>query len=81
MTDRPYSPLADGMGCLMNAYIGLGSLYGTALYCVVALDLLTRGDLCGFLGWIFLLGPIVTALAGAVWPLALFVWPFGGGFL
>jgi hypothetical protein len=79
--NRSYSPLADGMGCLVNAYLGLGSLYGTVLYCVVALDLLMRGDLCGFLGWIFLLGPIVTALAGTVWPVALFVWPFGGGSL
>jgi len=81
MTDRPYSPLTDSMGCLMNAYLGFGSLYGTVLYCVVALEFLMRGDLCSFLGWVFLLGPIVTALAGAVWPLALFVWPFGGGFL
>lgn len=79
--NRPYSPLTDGMGCLMNAYFGLGGLYGTALYCMVALELLMRGDLCGFLGWILLLGPIVTALAGVVWPLALFAWPFGGGLL
>jgi hypothetical protein len=78
---RQYSPPSDGMGCMMNAYAWIGSMYGTALYCVVALDLLMRGDLCGFLGWIFLLGPIVMGLAGTLWPFALFVWPFGVGFL
>lgn len=69
-----YSPMTDATGCLINLYSACGSITGTLIYGIGAIDLLLRGDLCSFLGWIFVIGPLFSGIAGALWPLAAIYW-------
>ena len=72
--------VADAVGCVTHLYQLVGTTYGSLVYAYFGLQFLLSGDLCGLVTWVFLLGPLVSAAGGALWPLAIFVWPFPGGF-
>jgi hypothetical protein len=74
---KPYAPMSDFMGCFAQGYSLIGTVYGAALYLVVALELFLRGDLCSLLAWICVLGPLCATFGAALWPFALCSWPFG----
>lgn len=74
MTERDHSRSAESAGFVYPLYELVGQISGTIAYYWVAVDLLVKGDLCGFLGWLFLVGPFASLFISKLWPIFLIYW-------
>ncbi len=63
---------------VFSLYSGIGSVYAPFFYVTTAMQLLLSGDPCGFMGWVFIIGPIASPLLGVFWPVALYHMGLGG---
>lgn len=70
--------LAAVIRLVFSLYSGIGSVYAPVFYVTTAVQLLLLGDPCGFMGWIFIIGPLAAPLLGAFWPVALYHMGLGG---
>jgi hypothetical protein len=70
--------MSDLLKTIFRLYFIFGEVYASIFYIVTAVQLLIVGDACGFMGWIFLLGPISMFASSLLWPLFLIECGFGG---
>jgi hypothetical protein len=70
--------LAAVIRLVFSLYSGIGSVYAPFFYVTTAMQLLLSGDPCGFMGWVFIIGPFVSPLLGVFWPVALYHMGLGG---
>jgi hypothetical protein len=66
--------LDESLGCLFLLYQIVGYIVGAVVYGGVALLLLVSGDIPRLLGWVFLVGPIISPVLAILWPLAAIGW-------
>ena len=74
MAESDHSRSNEGEGCALSLYGFIGKISGIVVYFWFAVDLLMKGDLCAFLGWICLVGPIASFFVGEMWPFFLIYW-------
>ena len=63
---------------VFSLYSGIGSVYATVFYGTTAMQMLLSEDPCGFMGWVFIIGPFVSPLLGVFWSVALYHMGLGG---
>jgi hypothetical protein len=74
MTESGHSRSTESTGCVYPLYELIGKISGDIVYYWVAVDLLVKGDLCGFLGWLLLVGPFTSFFISKLWPIFLIYW-------